>query len=601
MNKNSTVSDYIFSYVKNLGVKHVFMISGGGSIFLVDALGRNKKIHYVCNHHEQASAIAAESYARITNNIGVCLVTTGPGSTNTLTGLIGAWLDSIPVLYISGQIKKEIIADYSKMRQLGDQEINIIDMVKSVTKYAVTVMNPQDIRYHLDKAVYMAKTGRPGPVWLNIPLDVQGAIIDTNSLKSFNNTVKKISNDKEKINLQKQIRETLKRIAIAKRPVMLVGNGVRLAGAQKQLLTLIKKLKIPVLTSFTGYDLVGSDNTYFYGRPGTVGQRAANFILQNSDLLLVLGSRLNIRMVGYNFDQFAPHAYKIIVDIDKAELQKKTIKTNFPIHANVKNFIEEMNLNIREKIFSATFPTWLEACDRFVKKYPQVLPEYWKSKKYVDIYCFIDTLSNYLKSTDAIAVSDGAACVCPYQGLQFPQGVRIVINSGCAAMGYGLPAALGICFARNKKETICIEGDGSLQLNIQELQTVVHHKLPIKIFVLNNKGYVSIRLTQKNLFSGRYIGSGEHSGVSCPDSIKIAKAYGIMSYRISNHSEMKHKLKKVFAEKGPVICEILLSSEMEFLPKAASKRMPNGKFVSRPLHDMYPFLPEEEVERNMIK
>lgn len=593
------LSDYIFDYLYKEGYRDIFLISGGGCIHLIDSVGKSK-IKYICNHHEQASAMAAESYARITGKVGLCLVTSGPGSTNTLTGLIGAWLDSIPVLFISGQIKRETIADYKKMRQLGDQEINIIDMVKPVTKYAVTVMDPNDIRFHLEKALFLAKNGRPGPVWLNIPIDVQGAFIDPTKLKLFNHSQGNLRIKIDKERLKKLVEETIIKINDSNRPVMFVGNGVRLSGAEKELLKLIKKLRIPVLTSFTGYDLVSTDNEFFFGRPGTVGQRAANFIVQNSDLLLVLGSRMNIRMIGYNFSSFARESYKIIVDIDKAELEKSTMKPDLMINYDVKDFIEEMISQLKEKSLKLNIKDWLEKSRFWNKKYPQVLDSYKTRKKFVDSYYFIETLSKYLNSDDAIAVSDGTACVAPYQALQFKQGLRVVVNSGCASMGYGLPAAIGVCFARNKRKTICIEGDGSIQLNIQELQTIVHHHLPIKIFVLNNNGYLSIKQTQKNLFNGRFVASGPESGVSLPNIIKIAKAYGIKTEKISSHKEMDKKIKKVLFSDKPVICEVLLSPDQEFLPKASSKQLPDGSFISRPLEDMYPFLSKEELKQNMI-
>ncbi len=593
------LSDYIFDYLYKEGYRHIFLISGGGCIHLIDSVGKSK-IKYICNHHEQASAMAAESYARITGKVGLCLVTSGPGSTNTLTGLIGAWLDSIPVLFISGQIKRETIANYNTMRQLGDQEINIIDMVKPVTKYAVTVMDPNDIRFHLEKALFLAKDGRPGPVWLNIPLDVQGAFIDPTKLKIFDYSQKKFNTKASKEGLKKLVEQTIIKISTSSRPVMFVGNGVRLSGAEKELLKLIKKLKIPILTSFTGYDLVGTDNEFFFGRPGTVGQRAANFIIQNSDLLLVLGSRMNIRMIGYNFSSFARESYKIIVDIDKAELEKSTVKPDLMINYDARDFIEEMISQLKDKPLKFNINGWLEKSKFWNKKYPQVLDSYKTGKKFVDSYYFVETLSKYLNSDDAIAVSDGTACVAPYQALKFKQGLRVVVNSGCASMGYGLPAAIGVCFARNRKRTICFEGDGSIQLNIQELQTIVHHHLPIKIFVLNNNGYLSIKQTQKNLFDGRFVASDPESGVSLPNIIKIAKAYGIETEKISNHREMDKKIKKVLFSDKPVICEVLLSPDQEFLPKASSKKLPDGSFVSRPLEDMYPFLSKKELKENMI-
>lgn len=594
------LSDYIVQFIEGLGVKHVFLISGGGNIHLIDSIGKGKKIKYVCNHHEQASSIAAEAYSRITGNIGVCVVTTGPGGTNAITGVFGAWTDSIPMLVISGQIRRETIgAGKNGLRQLGDQEINIVDIVKPITKYAVTVMDPYDIRYHLEKAFYLAKTGRPGPVWLDIPIDIQGAYIDSKKLKKFDPKEIKNTYLTDKKRMRELASQTIQKIKQARRPVMLVGNGVRLSGASSELLKLIRLIKIPVLTSFTGYDLVATNNRYYFGRPGTVGQRAANFVLQNSDLLLVLGSRLNIRAIGYNFESLARNAYKIIVDIDKAELEKRTIKPNLPVNANVKDFIVELLALGANNNKNHVKDEWIKQCEAWREKYPQVLPEYWKEQNYVNVYCFLDVLSNHLKSSDVLALSDGTACVCEYQTLRFPQGTRIVVNSGCAAMGYGLPAAIGACLANNKQRTICIEGDGSLQINIQELQTLVHYKLPVKLFVYNNDGYLSIRLTQKNLFAGNYVASNKESGVSCPDLLKIGNAYGIKTERIDSHEGMNEKIKKVLSYPGTIICEVMLSPDMEYLPKSSSKKLSDGSIVSAPLEDMYPFLTREELEENM--
>lgn len=592
------LSDYLIKFIENLGVKYAFLIPGGGNIHIIDSIGKSKKIKYICNQHEQASAIAAEAYSRISENIGVCIVTTGPGGTNAITGILGAWLDSIPMLVISGQIKREMIAAGKSLRQLGDQEINIVDIVKPITKYAILVDNPYEIKYHLEKAVYLAKEGRPGPVWIDIPLDVQGSFIDIGKLKKFDPVEIKLSYKRDKKYLEKVVAKTIEKLQKAKRPVLYIGNGVRLAGGVKSLLQLIELLKIPVLTSFAGYDILGTDNPYFFGRPGTVGQRHANFILQNSDLLLSIGARLNVRMIGYNYQSFAREAYKIMVDIDERELHKKTIRPDLAINCDAKAFIKEMI----KQLLSGKIQVdeWLERGHLYQEKYPLVKPEYWKERKYVNYYCFIAILSKYLRKTDIIAVSDGTACVAPYQALTFPQGVRIVVNSGCASMGYGLPSAIGACFAKGKRDTICFEGDGSIQLNIQELQTVVYHKLPIKIFIFTNDGYISIRLTQKTFFGGKFVAADKKSGVSCPDFIKIAKAYGIKHVKISNHQEMEKKIKKVLTYDGPVVCVVELSPEMEFLPKASSRQLPDGSFVSRPLEDMYPFLPHEELKENMI-
>lgn len=600
MKNEIKISDYVIKFIERLGTTHVFVISGGGCIHLIDSVGKTKKMKFVCNHHEQACVIAAEGYARISGKIGVCIVTTGPGSTNAVTGVMGAWLDSVPLLIISGQTKRETIGSGKKIRQIGDQEINIIDIVKPITKYAVMVMDPYDIRYHLEKAVYLATTGRQGPVWFDIPLDIQGMYIDEKKMRKFDPSEIVPSYEIDKNQLKQLVSQVIDRLKFAKRPLLFVGNGVRYSQAVGELLVLINLLKIPVVTGFAGMDIVSPKNHYSAGKPGTIGQRAANFALQNSDLLLIIGSRLNIRMIGYNFPSFARAAYKIMVDIDKAEMNKHTIKIDQKINYNAKDFIIELINQLKERNIHLQIDSWLKLVQEWKKKYTVVLSEYWNEKNYVNPYCFISTLSKYIKSKDCLALADATASICTYQALDFPQGVRILTSSGSAPMGYGLPVAIGICFARGKKGTICLEGDGSIQLNIQELQTIFHNKLPIKLFVYNNAGYVSIRLSQKGLFEGRLVASSIDSGVSWPNMLKIAKAYGIATEKINNHSEMERKIEKVLSSQGPILCEIMVSPDQGFWPKAASMKLQDGSFISRPLEDMVPFLSREELKKNML-
>lgn len=600
MQNKIKVSDYVVEFIERLGVTHIFLISGGGCIHLIDSVGKAKRLQFVCNHHEQACAIAAEGYARISGKIGVCIVTTGPGGTNAVTGVMGAWLDSVPMLIISGQIRRETIGAGKKLRQLGDQEINIIDIVKPITKYAVMVMDPYDIRYHLEKAVYLATTGRQSPVWIDIPLDIQGAYIDERKLRKFNSSEIKPPYETDKGKLKQLVSQVIDKLKSAQRPVIFVGNGVRYAGAVNELLALIKILKIPVLTGFAGMDIISPRNYYSAGKPGTIGQRAANFTLQNSDVLLIIGSRLNIRMIGFNFPSFARAAYKIMVDIDKAEMNKHTLKIDQKINYDAKDFIVEMINQLKVKFTHFQIDDWVKRVQQWKKQYTVVLPEYWEEKKYVNPYCFIETLSQYIKPIDCLALANATASICTYQALDFPQGTRILTSSGSAPMGYGLPVAIGMCFARDEKKTICLEGDGSIQLNIQELQTVIHHKLPIKLFVYNNAGYVSIRLTQKGLFEGKLVATSIDSGLSWPNIIKIARAYGIATEKINNHSEMERKIKRVLSHKGPILCEIMVSPDQGFWPKAASMKLPDGSFISRPLEDMAPFLSRKELKGNMI-
>lgn len=598
MIKKYKISDLVFSCLESLGVKTIFLISGGGCIHLIDSIGKSKNINFICNLHEQASAMAADAYARTSNGLGVCLVTTGPGSTNTLTGLIGAWLDSIPVLFISGQVKRETIADYSKLRQLGDQEINIIDMVKPVTKYAVTINKPEETIFQLEKAVDMAMSGRKGPVWVNIPLDIQGTYIEKNVLKKYIRKEDGFKKDYKK-SLKHDVSLVLEKLEKSKRPLLFVGNGIRLADATDQMLRLINLLKIPVVTGFAGFDLVSNKNKYFAGRPGTIGQRAGNFAVQNADTLLVIGSRLNIRMTGYNFKSFARSAFKIMIDIDKEEMLKKTISIDWKLNYDCKDFIVEMIHQLNKKRLNFLRKDWLNKVNFWKNNYLPVLPEYWQQKKYVNPYCFIDVLSKYIDKNTVLTLSNATAAICTYQALKFPQGTRIINSSGCASMGYGLPAAIGALMANDKGKTICIEGDGSIQMNIQELQTIIYNKLPIKIFVYNNYGYVSIRLSQNSLFGGNIVASCPKSGVGLPDILKIAKAYGLSTVKISSNNDLESKIEEVFRTKCSVVCEVVVSPDMVFSPKSASMQLKDGSFVSRPLEDMFPFLSREELKENM--
>ena len=588
------LSDYVVSFLENLRVKNIFILAGGGSMHLVDSVGRSKSIRYICNHHEQAATIAAEAYSRLTNNIGVALVTSGPGGTNTITGVIGAWLDSIPILVISGQVKIETtIINNTKLRQLGDQEINIIDIVKPITKYAVMVTNKNEIKYHLQKAIYLAKSGRPGPVWVDIPLDIQGAHIEKKSLKEYDYT-----NDVKK-DLDSKIDAVINLLKKSKRPVIIAGNGIRLSKAVEEFRILMEKLKIPVIATFVGYDIVPSTNPYYFGRYGSMGQRAGNFTVQNSDLVLAIGSRLNIRAISYNYKAFAREAMKIVVDIDPAELEKPTLKIDVPIWQDAKRFIVDLLKGIENHDIGYK-DNWLKKCLEYKAKYPNITPEREDVKKFVDSYYFFKKLSNLTKDGTIFAFGNGTACMSSYHSFDVKPNQRVIVNSGCGSMGYGLPAAIGACFGNNKKSIICVTGDGSIQLNIQELQTIVHYKLPIKIFVLYNEGYISIRNTQKKFFNGFFVGANKESGISCPDMIKIAKAYGISTLTIKNHEELEYKIKKALSYPEAILCEVNINPEEKMYPKLSSEKKEDGTIVSKPLEDMYPFLDRDEFKRNMI-
>ena len=587
------VSDFIAKFIAEHKdtAKTVFMVSGGGNMHLIDSLGKNENLEYVCNHHEQACAIAAEGYARVSNKIGIAYVTTGPGGTNAITGVYGAWVDSIPTMIISGQVKfQTTIASQPKLnlRQLGDQEVNIVDIVRPITKYAVMITDKNSIKFHLQKAIYEAKHGRPGPVWLDVPLDIQGAMVDEADLVEF-----KIP---EEPKFDTKIPQVLDALKVAKRPVIIVGNGVTLAGANEEFLKLIEILKIPVIGTFARYDIVRNDHELFFGRYGTIGNRAANFVVQNSDLIIAIGARLNIRAVSYNWEFFGREAKKILVDIDQNELNKKTIAADIKIKSDAKVFISDLRSALKDEL---DFGFWLEICKNYRKNYPTIEPFRHNVKEWVDSYNFFDVLSNHKR--DLVYVfGNGTACVSSYQSLRLYENQKVVVNSGCASMGYDLPAAIGACFANGKKDTICVTGEGSLQMNIQEFQTIIHNKLPIKIFVLNNAGYISIRNTQNNFFKGHKVGSDKDSGVSFPNIVKLAEVYGFEACRIENQLNLKGELEEILSKPGAVVCEIMLSPTEKMEPKLSSKIKPDGKMVSKPLEDMFPFLPREEFYKNMI-
>jgi len=594
------VSDYIFQYLAGLGIKHVFMISGGGAMHLVDSLGKEPKLTYICPHHEQTAAMAAEGYARTSGTMGVVVVTSGPGGTNTLTGVIGQWLDSVPVLYLSGQVKQQTTIESCRdigLRQLGDQEINIVDIVKPVTKYAAFIRDGHKIRYHLDKAVYRANHGRPGPVWLDIPLDIQGAMIDGKGLEGYNPPPTPVTFSIEKVN--DAIPKIFSRLNNAQRPLIIAGHGIRLAQAQDVFLTFIKKIGIPVVSTFSGMDLIPSDHNLYIGRIGTVGDRGGNYALQNSDFLLSLGSRNNIRQISYNWGFFARDAYKVVVDIDAPELRKPTLKPDMAVASDVKYFLEQMLKALGTKE-GGYWESWIGWCHERRRRYPTVLPEYASLKKKVHPYYFIQVLTQMLPNDAVVVGANGSACVILFQVAEVKKGQRMFWNSGCAAMGYDLPAAIGACWARNKKDVVCLAGDGSLQMNIQELQTVFYHQLPIKLFVLNNQGYVSIKQTQDSFFNGHYVGCHKESGVSFPDVVKVARAYNIPACRIDSQKDLKGKLKNILERKGPVVCDVVLTPDYRFSPKLSSERKPDGRIVSKPLEDMAPFLTREELASNMI-
>jgi acetolactate synthase-1/2/3 large subunit len=593
------LSHYVAARLADWGVRHVFMIPGGGAMHLNDSLGRESRIRVLCNHHEQAAAMAAEGYARVTGQTGVINVTTGPGGINALNGVFGAWTDSVPMLVLSGQVKRATcmsLTGMQNLRQLGDQEVDIIRMAAGVTKYSVLVDDPQSIRYHLEKAWFLASSGRPGPCWLDIPVDVQSATIDENSLSAYDPAEDRLVWDSAVV--AEQCRQVIRRLASAERPVVMAGTGVRAAAALPEFDAVVRRLGIPVTTAWT-HDLIATDDSLFCGRPGTIGERSGNFTVQSSDALLVLGSRLNIRQVSYNWSSFARFAYKMQVDVDAAELQKPTVSPDLSIHCDLKIFLQEMLRQLPESSYRPErHAAWLQSCRERRERYPVVQDKFRKAGPPVNPYYFVEQLFENLADDDVVMCGNAAACIVPYQTARLKAGQRLISNSGAASMGHDLPAALGAAVAREGKRVICLAGDGSIQLNIQELQTIVHHQLPVKIFVLENGGYLSIRQTQSNFF-GKLVGESPASGISFPDMVKLATAYDLPAIHIDSARDFT-SLAGFLAAPGPGLCQVHLNPAQEFEPRLKSRQLPDGTMVSPNLEDMYPFLDPAEVEANLF-
>lgn len=597
------VADYIADMLVKNGIHHVFSVTGGGAMHLNDGLGHKEGLTCIYNHHEQACAIAAESYARINNQIAAVCVTTGPGGTNAITGVLGGWLDSIPMLILSGQVRYDTTVRSTglNIRAYGDQEYDIVKMVSNITKYAWMVTDAADIRYCLEKALYLAKTGRPGPVWLDIPLNVQGAYIETEQLRGYDpleeqkNVVPKVTDELAK--------EIIAKIRKAKRPVLNAGNGIRIAGAAEVFLRVVEKLGIPVVTGWNSIDLIYDTHPLYTGRAGIMGDRAGNWAVQNSDLLLSIGSRLSIRQVGYQYQSWARAAYTIIEDVDQEELKKPDLHVDMPVWADAKDLLEALERNLEEKVTEEEKKDqqeWIRCCQNWKKSYPVVQEKHIAQNGAVNVYAFIGELSSLLPENKITVVGNGSACVVGSHAYEIKRGQRFIINSAVASMGYDLPAAIGACIASGEQDMICITGEGSIQMNLQELQTIIHHRLPIKIFVINNGGYHSIRQTQKNFFGEPLVGIGEDSGdLSFPSMEKLAWAYGYPYQKINDNYKLE-EVEKTLQVQGPAICEVFVDTQQKFEPKCASKRLEDGSMVSAPLEDLAPFLSEEELKQQMF-
>lgn len=599
------LADYVAEFLVNHGVTDVFSVVGGGAMHLNDALGHNVGLKVTYNHHEQACAIAAEAYARLDNKIAAVCVTTGPGGTNALTGVLGGWLDSIPMFIISGQVRYDTTARYAlqftetPLRAMGDQEYDIVKSVEPMTKYATMIEDPKQIRYALEKGWHLATTGRPGPVWIDIPVNFQGGYIETDELEGYDS-----AEDDAKLPPfvdDETIKTVLEKIKNAKRPVFHAGYGIRLSGGYEAFRAVAEKLNIPIVTYWNAVDLIEDDNPLYCGRAGNMGDRPGNWAIQNADLILAVGTRISIRQVGYNWKTWARAAEVIMVDIDKAELKKPTLHVDMPIWADAKDFLKKLAKEAIAPVSNEA--AWLEACQRWKKEYPAVLPRQWEENgETANVYAFIRYLSSQLPENSLTAVSNGACCVVGNQAYVIQKGSRMANNSAVASMGYGLPAAIGTCIGGNRKTTICLEGDGSIMMNLQELQTVLTNKLPIKIFLINNNGYHSIRITQNNLFAEHCkIGIGPESGdLSFPKFELIAKAFGYDYYCAHSNAEMKNVVDTVLKQEGPVFCEIFTDTKQVWEPKSSTKRLEDGTLVSPPLEDLAPFLSREELEKNMF-
>jgi len=592
------LSDYVVSFFEQKGIKNIFMLSGGGCIHLVDSFGKSN-INYICNLHEQAAAICAEAYAQYTNAPSVCLVTTGPGGTNALTGVASAWLDSIPMVIISGQVQRKDMKQNKAVRQIGFQEIDIVSIVKPITKYATTVTDPSEIKFTLEKAYHLASTGRQGPVWIDIPLDVQSAHIDENAIDEY----KPMWWDQAPVHADEEIKLKVSQvydlISNSKRPVILAGNGIRSAKAQSQFKKLIELLNIPVLTTWKAIDFLDENHPLFVGRPGIAAQRGANFSQQNSDLFISIGARLDHGQTAYNHINFAREAKKVIVDIDVAEIDKMQFDVDCQVVGDALGFINEM-IAQKDGNDQSDFSWWLKKCKDWQHKYSVILPEYWEQDIGVNNYVLIDVLSDLMSSNDLlIPGSSGACSEVTMQAFRTKAGQRIFNSEGLGSMGFGIPAAIGGCVASGSKHTVCIDGDGGFVMNVQELETVRRLNLPIKFFVLNNGGYVSIRNTQNKHFE-LLVASGKTSGVTLPSIEKIAHSYNIEYCKVESHNNVRNNIQNVLESNGPVICEIMMLETHATMPRTSTYKDSDGNFVSAPMEDLYPFLPRDEFKENMI-
>lgn len=608
------LADYVADFLVAHGVTDVFSVVGGGAMHLNDALGHHPDLHVTYNHHEQACAMAAEAYARVDNRIAAVCVTTGPGGTNALTGVVGGWLDSIPMFIVSGQVRYDTTARYAMrftdglpLRAVGDQEFDITRTVATMTKFAAMVEDPSQIRYLLERAWHLATTGRPGPVWIDIPVNYQGGYIETDDLCGYDPA-------EDDAQLPPAVDDAtigtiLGKIRAARRPVFHAGYGIRLSGGYATFRSVLERLQIPVVTYWNAVDLIEDDHPLYCGRAGNMGDRPGNWAIQNADLILAVGTRISIRQVGYNWQTWARGAEVIMVDIDQAEMRKPTLHVDMPVWADARDFLSRLDAAAeRDMAAHGGAPVsgaadWRQTCQRWRREYPVVLPRHQEENgQTANVYAFVHYLSSRLPENSLTAVSNGACCVVGNQAYVIRRGGRMANNSAVASMGYGLPAAIGTCIGGGRRETICLEGDGSIMMNLQELQTILTNRLPIKIFLINNSGYHSIRITQTNLFHEHCkVGIGPESGdLSFPDYERLARAFGYPYYSAHSNAQMRTAVDAALAAEGPVFCEIYTDTTQVWEPKSSTRRLPDGTLVSPPLEDLAPFLPREELERQMF-
>lgn len=590
------VSDYVTQFFERQDVKNIFMVTGGGCMHLVDSFGRSSKIKYWCTQHEQAAAMAAESYSKMENDLGLVLVTSGPGATNTVTGVLDCYQDSTPVVFLSGQSKSKqtvLQSNIEGLRQFGVQEANIVPIVSSITKYAVEVSDPKMIRYHLEKAVYLAKSGRPGPVWISIPLDVQSANVDVDMLAGYEIEEEHIVKQKP---TNDEIEYCIEKLKNSKRPVIIGGHGIRLSGACKELDNFVSSNGIPVVTPIMGIDVLHGDHLCNIGRTGTKGTRAGNFAMQNADLIISIGCRLSVSVVGHEYEMFAREADVIVVDIDKVEHQKRTINNiDRIINCDAKEFVMAMSSRIK-----CDFTSWLSICQRWKEKFPVILSEYEKDNNGINYYKFIDMLNHHMSSSMPVISDAGSAFYVVSQAVDLKQNQRYITTGGTATMGFTLPAAIGVAVSKPESAVIAVTGEGSFMQNMQELEVVKYHNMNIKLFVMNNKGYFSIHQTQNRFFGGNLVGESDISGVSFTSIEKLAEAFGIQYVKLDSIRKSEAQIGEILHSKKAVIVEVIVDTDMEIIPTTASRMKEDGGMVSMPLEDMYPFLPREEFKNNMI-